>query len=118
MEAIGQTLNEGGIAVEERPADRALSYRERQAIRAQRLQPVYNEAVRLKREAESDRDAALDALGTAATRFLLGDASEAEVEEVERAAEDAERRLRRWTAAMRTLDDERGVIRDAAGNRL
>lgn len=118
MEAIGQRLDRGGIAVEERPGDRALTHRERQAARSLRLQPAYNDVIARLHAAEEEVEAARYELEVVATNLVLGDATEADVGEVEAAITDAERLVRRWTAAARRLDDERGVIRDSAGNVL
>jgi len=110
MQAVGAHL--------ERREDRALSYREREAAKAMRLLPTYNEAVQRHREAEADLSWARDQLGTLAAKLLLGEATENEVAEIEREIEDKERAARRWKAAMRQLDEERGVIRDPSGHVL
>ena len=119
MEAIGQQfIEEQKIIVPEQPRDRALTHREREVLRADRLRPASNEAARRLRAAEDARETAREALGTAAVNLLLDATDEATVREVEDAIAEAEREVRRWTAACRQIDAERGVIRDSVGNIL
>ena len=119
MEAIGQQFDVAkGVVFEDRPEDRNLSYPERRALRELRLRPAANEAAKRLYAAEDARDMAREALRTAAVNLLLGEIDEAAVREIEDAIAEAEREVRRWTAAARQLDDERGVIRDSAGNVL
>ncbi len=103
-EAIGQDV-EGGTA--------AGVGRQRRADR-----PVYTEALRRLREAEHARTSAMWDLELATTRLLRGEAGEAEIEEVERELDAAERQVRRYTAAVRALKSGAGVIRDPHGNVL
>lgn len=91
------------------------SYRERKAARDAALRPAFNEAVRRRDEAERDRPFAGEALTTAAAALLFGEGSEEAVEEAEAALDAAHAAVRRWSAAMRAIDDERGVIRAPGG---
>lgn len=126
MEAVGQRFAEEDADVGSkvildsvdklrRPSEAALSYREREALRAQRLQPAHNEAARRLREAEAELSYAQDRLGTAATNLLLGETSEEVVTRIEEDIARAERDVARWRAAHQELDSLRGIIRDQTG---
>jgi hypothetical protein len=119
MEAVGQRLiEEQRVVVPEEPRDRALTPRERDVLRSDRLRPAANEAAKRLYAAEDARDMARDALRTAAVNLILGAADEATVRALEDQIADAEREVRRWTAAARQIDEERGVFRDSQGNVL
>lgn len=107
---IGTTLD--------RPSDRAVSTRERNEARAQRLRAPQHEAVRLLRAAESDAEWARDQLGILSAKLLIGEATEEQVAEVEADLDRAERSMRRWKAAAGQLDEARGVVRDSNGHVL
>lgn len=77
-----------------------------------------NEAWRRARAAKRELEDARSELGLVAKRVLLGLATENELVEIEAEIASFERDSIRWTAAARELDEDRGVIRDSAGNVL
>lgn len=99
-----------------RPAENALSYQEKMAVRKERLRPMQRDVGWRIRAAEADLSFAQDRLGTVMLNVALGEASEHDVVEVEEEIARCEREIRRWTAAHRELDSLRGIGRDDAGN--
>ena len=82
------------------------------------LRAATNEAWRRARAAKRELEGARDELGIVAKRVLLGFAPESQLTEIEAEIATFERDEARWTAAARALEDDRGVIRDSAGNAL
>lgn len=107
MEPFGQTMVEDH--------DDAAAERRQRAIDKGDLKPAIAEAIRLKGEAERAHEDAVYALQDMAADLLTGRATEADVEEAEAALDRAARDVRRWSAALSTLEDRAGIIRDGQG---
>ena len=103
VEAIGQTFSDETRSRAVTPDD---------------LKVAANEAWRRSRSAERELESARDEFGLVAKRVLLGLAEEAELIALEEEIAVFEREARRWSAAARVLDEDRGVLRDEVGNRI
>ena len=112
----GGRLGRLGRAVLSRTEQAAADRRVDQARKREALRPAHTRALGLRREAEADVANARMQLNAALVAFLIGDEDESAVDEIERDVEEAERRVRRYAAGIRSLEDRLNIIRDGAGH--
>jgi hypothetical protein len=83
----------------------------RQAEREERIKRAQHEALTVVRDQRRELEFAEDELGAAVGGALLGEATDAEVEEAQRAVDAARVAVRRAFLAVRWLDGQMGTIR-------
>src|SRR4051812_27020710 len=123
IEPVGQDVSGGfarrlGGALLDAPEDAERGRAARRAVSKEELRPVHNKAMRAARAAEGDELVLLDRYEEVCAALLLGEAEEADVEEVERELSAVRRDRARYEAADRALSRRRGVIRDSTGARV
>lgn len=94
------------------------SHAAQKAVRREEARPALGRASRAAHDAEGSLGWLRIQLEDVSAAWMLGDVGEDAVEAIEAQIEEAERDLRRYSAAVRGLERQVGIIRDGYGNDL